>query len=82
LLTVDAMILSNRVDGVILEIRAGKSKLSAIRQTLKELQEANAHLLGYIYNQYPKENPFAFYTRHEQGKNLIYHLKTLVNKAH
>jgi capsular exopolysaccharide synthesis family protein len=82
LLTVDAMILSNRVDGVILEIRAGKSTLSAIRQTLKELQEANAHLLGYIYNQYPKENPYAIYTRHEQGKSLIYHLKTLVNKAH
>ena len=82
LLTVDAMILSNRVDGVVLEIRAGKSKLSEIRQTLKELQEANAHLLGCIYNQFPKDSPFAIYTRHEQGKNLIYHLKTLVNKAH
>ena len=55
----DAIILSNQVDGVIVVIRAGKSKRSAVRQTLFDLQNAKANLLGSIFNQSPNINTFS-----------------------
>jgi non-specific protein-tyrosine kinase len=82
LLTADATILSNRGDGVILVVRAGKTKRGAIRQTLFDLQEANANLLGCIYNQVNKDNALALYNRHKKQGNLIQHLKALKNIEH
>jgi non-specific protein-tyrosine kinase len=79
LLTADAAILSNRADGVIVVVRAGKSKRKAVRQALIDLQEANANILGCIYNQVSKDNNSAIYTRHKQEKTLIQHLKALLN---
>ncbi len=55
----DAIVLSRRVDGVIVVIQAGKSKRAAITQTLFDLQNANANLLGSIFNQSPKSDTFS-----------------------
>jgi len=81
LLTADSTILSNRADGVIVVVRAGQSKRRAIRQILSDLSEANATLLGCIYNQVHKDNNLAIYKRHKQEKNLIQHLKALFNST-
>jgi len=82
LLNADAMILANRAGGVIVVVRAGKSKRKAIRQTLIDLQEANANLIGCIYNQIHKRQHLSHLYRHKQEKNLIQHLKALVNIVH
>jgi non-specific protein-tyrosine kinase len=55
----DAIVLSRRIDGVIVVIQAGKSKRAAITQTLFDLQNANANLLGSIFNQSPKSDTFS-----------------------
>jgi capsular exopolysaccharide synthesis family protein len=55
----DAIVMSRRVDGVIMVIQAGKSKRSAINQTLLDLQNANADLLGSVFNQSPKSDTFS-----------------------
>jgi hypothetical protein len=55
----DAIVLSRRVDGVIVVIQAGKSKRAAIVQTLFDLQNANANLLGSIFNQSPQSDAFS-----------------------
>jgi len=55
----DAIVLSRRVDGVIVVIQAGKSKRAAIVQTLFDLQNANANLLGSIFNQSPQSDTFS-----------------------
>lgn len=55
----DAITLSRRIDGVIMVIRAGKSTRSAVSQTLLDLQNANANLLGSIFNQSPKSDTFS-----------------------
>jgi len=55
----DAITLSRRIDGIIMVIRAGKSTRSAVNQTLLDLQNANANLLGSIFNQSPKSDTFS-----------------------
>ena len=55
----DAIVLSRRVDGVIVVIQAGKSKRAAVVQTLFDLQNANATLLGSIFNQSPQSDTFS-----------------------
>jgi capsular exopolysaccharide synthesis family protein len=69
LLTADATILSNRADGVILVLRAGKTRRKALRQTLVDLEEANANILGCIYNQIHKDNNLATYKRRKQERS-------------
>lgn len=55
----DAIVLSRRMDGVIVVIQAGKSKRAALVQTLFDLQNANANLLGSIFNQSPQSDTFS-----------------------
>src|SRR5688572_3275406 len=55
----DAITLSSRIDGIIMVIRAGKSTRGAVNQTLLDLQNANANLLGSIFNQSPKGDTFS-----------------------
>jgi capsular exopolysaccharide synthesis family protein len=81
LLTADATILSNRADGVILVIRAGKSKRKALRRALVDLEEANANILGCIYNQTHKDHNLATYKRRKQERSLIQHLKARINNV-
>ncbi len=78
LLTADAAILSSQADGVIVVIRARKSTRKAIRQTFNELQEANANLLGCIYNQIHKDNRLDIYKRQNQENIKRQHLKASI----
>lgn len=56
LLFADATILSRRLDGVIVVTRAGKSKQSAVDKALIDLRNANANLLGGVFNQSPQSD--------------------------
>lgn len=58
LLFADAIILSRRMDGVIMVVQAGKSRRNAINQAISDLQNANANVLGSIFNQSPKSDTF------------------------
>ena len=76
----DAMVLSRRTDGVILVIQAGKSKRSAVTQTLIDLQNANANFLGSIFNQSPKRDTFSVNRAYMQERPLLPFPGALVKK--
>ena len=50
MLVADTRILAKLVDGTVLVLRAGKSRRSATRQALADLQKADAKLLGVVFN--------------------------------
>gem|GEM_PF-2966272 len=83
LLAADATILSNLADGVILVIRAGKSRCKAIRQTLSDLQKANANLLGCICNHMVKETSMEYYKGYGYipERTLIKNIKGLFTRS-
>ncbi len=54
LLFADAVDLSRRMDGVILVVRAGKSKRDMVNQVLFDLRNARANVLGSIFNDAPR----------------------------
>jgi tyrosine-protein kinase len=46
----DAVVLAPRVDGVVLVVKPGMTKLAACRQAIEQLQRVGANLLGVIFN--------------------------------
>jgi non-specific protein-tyrosine kinase len=57
LIFADALDLGRRMDGVIVVLRAGKSKRDVVNQVLFDLRNARANVLGTILNDSPR-NPF------------------------
>ena len=57
LIFADAVDLSRRMDGVIVVVRAGRSKRDVVNQVLFDLRNARANILGSILNDAPR-NPF------------------------
>ena len=51
LLVADAVVLSGKVDGVVLVTQAGVTRIGAARQAILNLQQAGANLLGGVLNQ-------------------------------
>lgn len=49
----DAVVLAPRVDGVLLVVRVGRTRMGALRQTLEQLQRAGAHVVGIVLNDAP-----------------------------
>lgn len=47
----DASILAAQVDGVILVVRAGETRIDLAKEAKKQLLNANAHFLGAVLNQ-------------------------------
>ena len=77
----DAIVLSGRVDGVIMVIQAGKSTRAAITQTLFDLQNANANLLGSIFNQSPKSDTFSVNKAYMQERPQLPSSTAVVKKT-
>ncbi len=50
LLVADTAVLSNRMDGTMLVIEAGRTRRDTARQAIANLQQANARLLGVVLN--------------------------------
>jgi capsular exopolysaccharide synthesis family protein len=46
----DAAALAPAMDGVLLVVRPGKTRTSALRQTLEQLRQVNARVLGIVLN--------------------------------
>ena len=46
----DAAALASSMDGVILVVCPGKTRTSALRQTLEQMRQVNAHVLGIVLN--------------------------------
>jgi non-specific protein-tyrosine kinase len=61
LLVADTALLCNRADGVLLVVRAGKSKRRWIQQTILDMEKANANLMGCIVNQNLNNGAFDSY---------------------
>jgi capsular exopolysaccharide synthesis family protein len=76
----DAISLSRRLDGIIVVIRAGKSTRSAVNQTLLDLQNANANLLGSIFNQSPKSDTFSVNKVYMQERPQLPFIRALGKK--
>ncbi|HEY6074984.1 MAG TPA: polysaccharide biosynthesis tyrosine autokinase [Anaerolineales bacterium] len=54
----DTIDLSRRMDGVVVVIRAGKSKRDIVNQVLFDLRNARANVLGSIFNDSPRSQAF------------------------
>lgn len=52
----DPIVLSNKVDGVIIVISPGKTKKDALRAALTQLERAEARVIGVVVNQIGRKN--------------------------
>jgi capsular exopolysaccharide synthesis family protein len=57
----DAAVLANRVDGVVLVIKAKQTRRDAARQAILVLHQAGANLLGGVLNQVSKKRGGYYY---------------------
>ncbi len=57
----DAAVLSTKLDGVVLVVRSGYTRLTALRQAVLSLQQAGAHLLGGVFNQLSRRKSYGYY---------------------
>jgi capsular exopolysaccharide synthesis family protein len=57
----DAAVLSHRVDGVVLVIKAKKTRQDMARQAILNLQQAGAHILGAVLNHVSKKEGGYYY---------------------
>jgi non-specific protein-tyrosine kinase len=46
----DAAALAPSIDGVLIVVRPGKTRMSALKQTLEQLKQVNARVLGVVLN--------------------------------
>lgn len=47
----DAAVLSSLADGVVLVVKVGKTKLAALAQSVEQLRQVNAKLIGIVLNE-------------------------------
>jgi len=76
LLVTDAMVLAQRVDGVLLVVKPSVTKWSALRQSIEQLQHVKANLLGIVVNDInigrSRYYYYRGYYRQKYGKNYHY----------
>lgn len=58
----DAVILSRRVDGVVLVVASGKTRRDVARQAIFNLQHAGANILGAVLNRAPQKRGAYYYS--------------------
>jgi len=70
----DAVALAPGLDGVILVARPGMTKLTALRQTLEQLQTVGARVLGVVLNQVdPGNRKYGYYYHRYYSKYSHYY---------
>lgn len=73
----DSALLSEKVDGYLIVIRHNDSEFSKINETLRQMQFADAKILGFVYN--GKEEHKKYYKRGKYSKyyyNYYYYKKS------
>jgi len=64
----DASILASQVDGVILVVRSGNTRIDLAQEAKEQLQKANATIIGAVLNQYKmntKDHHYYYYYSHK-----------------
>ncbi len=62
----DSTVLAPRVDGVVLVVRPGETKVEAARQAVQQLKRVGANLLGVVLNGVdPRSSRYGYYYRYE-----------------
>jgi len=64
LMVTDALVLSSRVDGTVLVIKAGNTRRAALLEALDRLKKVDAHILGSILNQISPRSSSYYYSSH------------------
>ncbi len=64
LMVTDALVLSSRVDGTIMVIKAGRTRRAALEEAIDRLKKVDAHLLGGILNQLSPSTGSYYYSSH------------------
>jgi Mrp family chromosome partitioning ATPase len=76
LLVTDAMVLAQRVDGVLLVVKPSVTKWAALRQAIEQLQRVKANLLGVVVNDVnPGRSRYYYYRgyyKQKYGKGYHY----------
>ena len=68
----DAVVLASRVDGVIVVVKPGVTKLAACKQAVEQLRRVGANLLGVILNEVEfRRSRYAYY--HYKGYYYAYY---------
>jgi non-specific protein-tyrosine kinase len=68
----DSAVLAHRVDGVLLVIKPGATKMEAARQAVEQLQRAGANILGVVLNEVDfGRSRYSYY--HYKGYYYSYH---------
>ena len=62
----DAMVMSNSVSGILLVVKYGSTTFSDISESLKQVELANANLLGFVLNDVQSSNS-VYYYKHKSG---------------
>ena len=69
----DAVVLSPRVDAIILVIRSGQTTRQALRRARDILMQVNAHITGVLLNAVDLTSPDYYYYYEYQGKYSEYY---------
>ena len=69
----DAVVLSQRVDAIILVIRSGHTTKQALRRARDVLMQVNAHVTGVLLNAVDLSSPDYYYYYEYQGKYSQYY---------
>ena len=62
----DAMVMSNSVSGILLVVKYGSTTFGDISESLKQVELANANLLGLVLNDVQSSNS-VYYYKHKSG---------------
>ena len=54
----DAAILSSVIDGYLIVVRHETSEMSEIEETIRQMNFANANIMGFVYNDRPNAKKF------------------------
>lgn len=58
----DAALLSSQVDGVLLVVRATRTRIESLQEAESQLKRANARIIGVILNQTPMSGSQGYYS--------------------
>ncbi len=63
----DAVVLASKVDGVLLVIKPGETRLETARRSVEQLRRVGANLIGVVLNEVdPKSGRYGYYYRYDQ----------------
>jgi Mrp family chromosome partitioning ATPase len=51
----DASVLANKVDGVVLVVEVGKTRLTDLQHAKEQLERSGAYIIGVVFNKAPRE---------------------------